>query len=222
MLLRIGFAKKWETPRCLKLHNNFRRLCKSKGYHELNIARVEKQLRTETLIIPPGVCDKNGNQFLYMKPGKFTPGTDDLDALLESLVYLLGHITSKEKASTDGIAFMANMSGWGWSNFGTRYAKSFFDLMQGSYPLRIRTFLIMNPPSWFGMVWRIIRPMMSKKFAEKVHIVSDDAIYEHVSKDHLPEEMGGGSDFGQLVDEFIAYATKLESEASAKEEASEE
>eukprot|EP00957_Ditylum_brightwellii_P192493 14656319-Ditylum_brightwellii.AAC.1 len=64
-------------------------------------------------------------------------------------------MVEEEKSCTEGIGFLANMADWHFSNF------------SGRVPVRVRLFLIVNPPSWFGKIWKIMRPMLSDDFAKK-------------------------------------------------------
>jgi len=175
----------------------------------LTIAKVRRQLETKCLILS-GAKSKQGHHLLYMKPGRYYPGRDNLDELLRSLVYLLERMTERESTATEGLAFMANMADWGWSNFSMNYAKNFFDTMQGRFPCRVRLFLIANPPSWFGMIWRLIRPMMSKQFADKVFLPVGDEIYKYLDQDNVPDEMGGSLDMNEALNSFIKYRYAVE------------
>ena len=42
--------------------------------------------------------------------------------------------------------------------------------------LRIETFVLVNPPSIFPAVWKLIKPMMSEELASKFVFVTDDTI----------------------------------------------
>lgn len=201
MLLRMCRVKNCDIEAATKLHSDYRTLCKKKDYHLLKVSDVETQLRTETLLIP-GACDLYGNPCMYMTPGNYDPSNGNLEKLLESLVYLLEDMTTEGSRGARGVAVMANMTGLGWSSFSVSFAKSVYDIIQGVYP--IRNFVIMNPPSWFNAMWRLIRPLMGTKSAEKVHLVSDDAIYEYVDKASLPLSMGGGSNYSSVISDYIA------------------
>jgi len=71
----------------------------------------------------------------------------------------------------------------------------FFDTLQNRFPARVGLFLIVDPPSWFGLIWRLIRPMMSAKFASKVHLPYSSDLDQWIDKDNLPLELGGKVDF---------------------------
>ena len=57
--------------------------------------------------------------------------------------------------------------------------------------MRIRQFVLVNAPSMFPLVWKVIKPMMSKELAGKFTFVTDDTIESLVDKTWLPEELGG-------------------------------
>lgn len=179
------------------------------GYHRLPVGRVEAQLRTKTLVALPKLRSADGHEFLYMKPARFFPGKTDTADLIASLVYLLDHMTDHEDGMTQGIAFMANMEDWGYSNFSVSYCRQFFETMQGRFPVRVRTFLIINPPSWFGSIWRIIKSMISKEFAEKVHMPDYEGmkafLHDDCSLADLPDEFGGELDVDEAIEDFIEY-----------------
>lgn len=129
-------------------------------------------------------------------------------------MYLLGVFTDTEVGSTLGISVIADMQAWGWPNFGISYAQSFFDALIGRFPCRIRGFYIVTPPRWFGMVWKLIYPMMGADFAQKVHILKDTKKLVDFVKDtgQLPVQMGGNADTEHILKQFITWRRVVESE----------
>ena len=120
-------------------------------------------------------------------------------------------MSEDEKVSTVGLSFVANLADWGWSNWGVRYAKNFFDTVQGRYPIPVRKFVILNPLSWFGVIWAAIRKMISSEFAAKVSLASSKDISTlFPSLDHVPSELGGTLDLNAASDAFIRHRYKVE------------
>ena len=37
-------------------------------------------------------------------------------------------------------------------------------------PAKVELFLIVNPPSWFGVIWKIMKPMLAPSFRKRVKI----------------------------------------------------
>lgn len=144
----------------------------------------------------------------------FFPGKTPTDELLKCLVYLLSYMSEREQNCSEGIAFMVNMENWSYSNFSVSYCRQFFETMQGRFPTRIRCFLIINPPSWFGAIWRIIKSIVTKDFADKVHMPTFEQmlpfLHPENSIDDLPDEFGGKLEMDQVVDDFIDYRRRVE------------
>eukprot|EP00475_Leptophrys_vorax_P031474 TRINITY_DN47684_c0_g1_i1.p1 TRINITY_DN47684_c0_g1~~TRINITY_DN47684_c0_g1_i1.p1 ORF type:complete len:317 (-),score=89.83 TRINITY_DN47684_c0_g1_i1:92-1042(-) len=225
MLLRFLRASpgkyKFNVDAAYKVLKNYQKWSVSipGGLQHQSIVTLRAQIETQTLILlPDSIRSKDGHQFLYMKPGRYFPGTDPLDALIKSLVYFLERMTEREKSCSEGIAFMADMENWGWQNFGIRYAKTFFDTMQGRFPCRCRMFLIVNPPYWFSSVWKLIRPMMSADFAEKIQMPNGvEELQELVAGDSyeqriacLPRDLGGELDLEETLTSYIKYRYMVE------------
>jgi len=199
---------KFNVKASYKVMKNYAEWSSQIDLPNLTIDKVRKQLETGTLIIT-GSKSKKGHYLLYMKPALYF-AKDDLDELLRSLVYLLERMTERESTATEGLAFMANMEDWGWSNFSIKYAKNFFDTMQGRFPCRVRLFLIVNPPSWFGAIWRLIRPMMTKQFAEKVFLPHGSEIFDFFDPENVPKVLGGTLDLEDMLHTFIKYRYEVE------------
>jgi hypothetical protein len=85
----------------------------------------------------------------------------------------------------------------------------------------LRNFLIVGPPRWFGLVWKIIHPIMGiwilfniqgAELAQKVKLVKKrEDLVEHV-KDFslLPVSLGGKADIAALMQEFIQWRRQEE------------
>jgi len=203
-------ATKFNVATASKVADNLFKWNKRVGVLGLTIRDVRAELERGCLSVP-GMCNAEGHLTLYMVPAKFSPGKDSLDELMRSLVYLLQCMSEDERVATVGLSFVANMDGWGWSNWGVRYAKNFFDTMQGRYPIRVRQFVILNPPAWFGVVWKAIRGMMSVEFAAKVSMPPlQDAASLFPSLEHVPVELGGSLDTKAALDAFIRHRYKVE------------
>lgn len=70
------------------------------------------------------------------------------------------------------------------------------EALQGKMvPTKVELFLIVNPPKWFGKIFKIMKPMLSKSFSKKTHIIQDDQLGEFLMEGyerHLPDEFQMG------------------------------
>uniref|UniRef100_A0A7S2MV84 CRAL-TRIO domain-containing protein n=1 Tax=Helicotheca tamesis TaxID=374047 RepID=A0A7S2MV84_9STRA len=202
-------SKKFNSKAAWKVMKNF-----DPRYLELTAASLEKQLLTKTLFIPPGLKSSEGHSVFYMRPSRYFPKETTTQEIIDNLVYAMQVMVEGEKSCTEGIGFLANMAEWDFSNFSVNYCYQFMMMLQGRVPVRVRLFLIVNPPSWFGKIWKIMRPMLSDDFAKKVHMIKSDELATHMADDfktYLPDDMEEGKAPTQaMVSDFIAYRKHVE------------
>ena len=68
------------------------------------------------------------------------------------------------------------------------------------YPQLLLAVYPCNPPSWIQAFWRLVRPLMPKRFVEKVDIISPAAypsearrLLRVIAMEDLPKRFGGQS-----------------------------
>ena len=116
----------------------------------LTCAGMETQLRTKTLFAVPGLQSREGFDVFYMRPSRYFPKQTKTSVVIDNLLYVMKALVERERSSTEGIAFMANMAGWEMTNFSMNYCLQFMKALQGeNFPVEVRRFLIIDPPSWF-------------------------------------------------------------------------
>ena len=149
-----------------------------------------------------------------MRPSRYFPKKTTTEEIIDNLAYCMQTMCEKEKAASDGIGFLAYMNDWHMSNFSIDYCFQFMMMLQGRVPVRVRMFLIVNPPSWFGAIWKIMRPMLAPDFRKKVHVIPESKIAEHLEhgfETYLPDETElGKADTDALVEDFVTYRKAVE------------
>lgn len=151
----------------------------------------------------------------YMRPSRYFPRKAPTDNMIDLVVYVMNCMLEKEHGSVHGLGLVANMAGWKMENFSVSYWHKFLMTLQGHrVPTRISAFLIIDPPSWFGSIWTIMKPMMSDDFREKVVVVSSDELENYLMvgyRDFLPDDMEGGRlSTDTLVKTFTAERKAIE------------
>lgn len=179
-------------------------------------SQLEEQLKTKTLFVVPGLKSKEGgHDMFYMRPSRYFPKETSTETIIDNLGYCMSVlVNSKEKNGTEGIAFLANMDDWSFTNFSIRYCHNFMMMLQGKVPVRVRMFLIVNPPSWFDKIWTIMKPMLAADFRKKVHMIPESQLNDYLTdgfEEYLPDDIGcGKASTEQMVDDFIQYRKFLE------------
>ena len=151
----------------------------------------------------------------YMKPARYIPKLMSVSSVINNLVYVMDCMMEIEVCQKDGIGFIANMTDWKMSNFQVSYCYKFMMGLQGyKTPTRVKMFLIVNPPNWFGSIWKIMKPMLGEEFRKKVHMIKFDQMSEYLSKgfeEFLPDDIfSGKQNTDKIINDFVAERKQCE------------
>ena len=106
------------------------------------------------------------------------------------------------------------MQDWKRANFSMEYTLQFMKTLQGRVPVRLRVFLIVNPPAWFFPAWAMIKPLLFQHFRDKVRICKEEELHDFLMsgfEEFLPDDMADGrSSTGGLVADFVTYRKFVE------------
>ena len=150
-----------------------------------------------------------------MRPARYVPKNTPTEVIIDNLAYVMQSMAeSSESACSNGIGFLANMNGWRYEHFSVRYCSEFMTMLQQRGPPRVKLFLIVNPPTWFPSIWKIMKVTLSKEFRRKVFMIKESALDEFLEpgfEDFLPDDMPRGeTNTSELVNDFIAYRKYVE------------
>lgn len=165
----------------------------------------------QTLYPLPGLKTKDNKQdVFYMRPSRYSPKTTAPRVIIDNLVYVMNSMLEREQASTEGIAFLADMTDWNMKNYNTDYCFQFMQTVQGARtPVQVRLFLIVAPPSWFSAVWSMMKPMLAESFRSRVKMISEDQLGDYLQSGYeryLPSDMATGKvSSDKLVRDFITF-----------------
>lgn len=104
-----------------------------------------------------------------MKLARFSPKNGDVVDFHAQLFYALGSMMEKESACVNGVAVIADFTDFSMANFGVPFFHKMLAILQGRHaPIRVTNLIILNPPSWFGTIWKVMKTMMSADFLDRV------------------------------------------------------
>jgi hypothetical protein len=124
-------------------------------------------------------------------------------------------MVEKELACRDGIGFLVCMNDWKMKNFEVNYWYQFMMTLQALVvPVTVQLFLIVNPPSWFGVIWRLMKPMLEPSFRKKVKVIQEKMLNKYLEdgiEAFLPDDFETGeADTEALCLDFITYRKFVE------------
>ena len=181
----------------------------------LTCAEMEQQLNSKTIFIIPGLQSREGFHVFYMRPSRYFPRQTKTSTVIDNLAYIMKAMLERERSSTDGIVFMANMAGWEMSNFSMNYCLQFMKCLQAEhFPVEVRKFLIIDPPSWFDKIWSIMKKMLTPSFQKRVHIIPNSQLDVYLGdgyRTYLPDDMADGQNSTEeMITDFIEYRKHVE------------
>jgi len=143
---------------------------------------------------------------------KWDTTTYNLDHMLAALVLVLEELLLfSVEVQINGIVILANYDSLSMSHmthFSPGRIKSVLQILQGSFPLRIKQISVVKEPSIFEMVFSMMKPFMTAKFKERMILNGQNLEKFHhlFSPENLPESYGG-----KLTDDE-AYDQKFKEE----------
>lgn len=170
---------------------------------------LHRQLKTKTLFPVPGLKTLEGHATFYMRPSRYFPKETPTQVIIDNLCYVMQEMLKESThAQTQGIGFIANMDDWKMKNFDVRYAHRFMMVLQGALvPAKVQLFMIVNPPPWFRIIWKILKPMLAPTFRRKVKICPESTMGQYLAANYrhfLPDDMQTGTvNTDQIVDAFV-------------------
>lgn len=182
-----------------------------KRFVTLTVASLGPQLYSKTLFPVPGLKTKDGHDMFYMRPSRYYPNSTPAKTIIDNLCYVMNNmLENNEFAQKQGIGFIACMDGWTMKNFDVNYCYQFMMALQGlMVPVKIKLFLIVNPPSWFGAVWKIMKPMLALSFRKRVKICPEEKISKYLAEGFeyfLPDDMRSGkAKTDAMVVDYLGY-----------------
>ncbi|CAJ1967833.1 unnamed protein product [Cylindrotheca closterium] len=168
------------------------------------------QFQTRTLFPLTGLKTRDLKcNVLYMRPCRFVPEEMKTSNVIDNLCYVLNDLSQTKEECLNGVAFIANLEDWTMKNYSHDYCIQFMEALQGKMvPTKVELFLIVNPPRWFGRIWKVMKPMLSKSFSKKVHIIKEQRLGDFFMEgyeQYLPMEFEscGWRQTEEIVEDYI-------------------
>lgn len=154
----------------------------------IRVVEVEKMVTDGILIVHPRLVTTTGKRVMFMRPGRFYPSYMQTSDVIRLLQYMTQRLVEDPNAQQDGFTFVADLGGWTMSNFSRGYAFTWF-LTMLVMPVKLDSFIIIDAPSWFGMIWRIIKTVMPKSFQDKWSYVTRETVNTVLPKSACPPDI---------------------------------
>ncbi|KAM7313830.1 putative phosphatidylinositol transfer protein SEC14 [Ixodes scapularis] len=174
-------------------------------------SNVKLDVRNMMMVFPQP--DIHGRPVVLLKAGAWNPQTTSYGEALQGLTLIMEHLIADPVVQTKGVTCIHDFGGFTADkvlsiNFGL--LKMSLRLFLDCVPARIKATHIVNESYTFDMAYAMVRPFISKKMADRLHVhgANTEGLHKEVPVDSLPKEYGGvGPDL-----DFEAFWNRLEQE----------
>jgi len=155
---------------------------------------LKRILLSETIVQPKGMVDKQGRPclFLRLRNNDMTDGRTPKD-VCRCALYNIERLLQRKEAVENGVCLVNDLSGMTKKNFHSGIPKVLMTALSGEkIPIRVKQFILINPPWFFNAVFSIVQTFMSPKLRRRFVILkSFDEVNEYIDSANLLEENGG-------------------------------
>lgn len=123
-------------------------------------------------IYRPSYKDKNGRVVLVMRPS-FQNSTSTR-AQVKYLVYCMENAILNLPSDQEQMIWLIDFHGFSLSNISIKSTKETAYILQEQYPERLGLAILYNPPKFFEPFYKIVKPFLEPKTANKVKFVYSD------------------------------------------------
>jgi len=190
------FAKKFDMKRTEEFLKNCLAWRKEKGFMNLpKYSEIDTRLFDANIYLP-GTRDKEGRSVKFIRMALRVPNENG--CTVENLtkwitwLYYVGVFHEGMDGLRNGSCMVTDFEGYGWKNFDIDFQRqTSSSLLTEKFPVLIRKILVVNPPSIFNAIKRIMSTILKNKFMDRIEIVSLKDIPKYIEHDQLITDYGG-------------------------------
>eukprot|EP00026_Physarum_polycephalum_P008423 Phypoly_transcript_08508.p1 GENE.Phypoly_transcript_08508~~Phypoly_transcript_08508.p1 ORF type:complete len:299 (+),score=46.01 Phypoly_transcript_08508:578-1474(+) len=213
-LVQFMMARKFEEARAYELLLNSLKWRRDRGigwYLPINRS-IANELKTKKVLIPPLSRDKEGSQVVYYRPGLGKKHATKPEDFCLSVFYLLQRYVRDPSIQRKGFLFICDLRGTKLMQVDRKLVKSILDMLSNKFPARLKKVLLLEPPGFFNVAFRIIRPLIPAKYLEKIATAHLPDLQVYVDADKLLPDFGGRLQFDPIgfVDQLLVEEQQMQ------------
>lgn len=202
-------ARNWNVKKAVKMLENSLIWRMSYKPEEILWEHVAAEAETGK-IYRSSYVDKHGRVVLVMRP-KFQ-NSKSTKSQIKYLVYCMENAILNLPSDQEQMIWLIDFHGFNLSNISINSTKETANILQNQYPERLGLAILYNPPKFFEPFYKVVKPFLEPKTANKVKFVYADDPNTKSIMDNLfcMDELE--SAFGGKDEEFFdikKYAEKM-------------
>ncbi|XP_025088912.1 alpha-tocopherol transfer protein-like [Pomacea canaliculata] len=138
----------------------------------------------------------DGSRVIVFRPGKWDPDKCDMATVIGSNHLTLSKLIEEEETQVCGVTMLIDLKEVGWhqaKHISPFTAKKFTTIIQEAFPVRFKGLHYLNEPTFFDVVFAIVKQFMKEKILRRIHIHGDkmESLHQFLPADILPVDYGG-------------------------------
>jgi len=198
MMIEFLMARKFEPERALVLLRSHMAWRRENGILNRDNLRLDpiiiSEIQSAKLLTDTSSRDAEGAQIVYFRPSlmsaKQTANTTTQD-FCRAVFFLLQRCIADPTTQRQGFLFICDLRGTSMTSVDYRLIKAVINMLQNRFPGRLKRVLLLEPPRFFKMAFKMIKPLIAEKYLQKMSIVTLPEILEHAPAANLFKEYGG-------------------------------
>lgn len=196
-LLRFLRCKKFDQERAFKQVTTYYTMRRDNPdvYENLTPKRVRNVLE-DGVAAPLKDRAPDGSRILFFRPGRWNPDKATIPDVMGNNFLTLSKLIEEEETQVCGVTLIVDLKDMGWhqaKNISPFFARKIATLLQEAFPARFKGLHYIHEPTFFDMVFAIVKQFLKDKFLKRVFLYGDkvEKLHEKFPADILPEELGG-------------------------------
>ena len=199
-LLRFLRAKKFDVERSLQLYVNYHKFRKKHSHLIVGVTpqSMEHVLKTPIARIMPA-RKKDGSLVMCVFPGLWDWNKVPFIDVFKGMLLVMDHLIEDEEVQVHGVSLFVDMENTSFmSVLKLTQSEAFYkglmiEIMQETFPARVKGLHLINQPWYVSMLLAIVRPFMKQKLRDRLitHGADLSSLHEYIDPEQLPAEFGG-------------------------------
>lgn len=142
--------------------------------------------------------DESGRRIIFVDPSRLDKTKYKRESMVRTAWYMVHAVLEDETTQKKGVVFLACPRRAKMSNVDRKLMAMNVASIRGCLPLRLSALHICHPPTFFGILFPLIRLLLGARLRERirVHTGSDEKVLASlnefgIAKDSVPNELGG-------------------------------
>jgi len=195
------FARKFDLKRTEDFLKNSLAWRREKGFMKIPLFSELDQNMFNVSFQFPGSRDKVGRSIRYLRPRMISEYGLTIESITKWAVWVhyVGLFSDGIDSLRNGICNVVDLDGYGWKNFDIERQRQISQLWTERFPLLVRKILVVNPPTIFAAIYKILHTFTKVKILSRLEVTAVKDIGNVIDADNLATELGGNAPYNYDV-----------------------